>query len=93
MTFVMWLVLLAVGFGGWMQGRLQDRRALVDDPEAEALVRESFAARLDDTQPIDVVDGPWNRTEREIHHMSVPEFTDVNARFVELIAANWPNQT
>jgi len=44
--------------------------------------RELFAA-----------DGPWDRSSREIHHMTVPEMQETNAEFDALIEANFPNQT
>lgn len=71
------------------------------DAEADAIVREAVAdfrrqilPGLDDpTQEFDLVDPNWDRSSREIHHMTVPEFQDVNAEFTRLIERGWPQQT
>lgn len=73
----------------WLEARRTARRRERED--LDRYLRELFAA--DDTMPIDVVDGPWDRSSREIHHMTVPELEAVNAEFTTLIEANWPNQT
>lgn len=76
-----------------LQTRLAARRARID-AERDALdcrLRELFGA--DDTVPADVVDKPWVRSDREIHHMTASEFTAVNSEFAALIAANWPDPT
>lgn len=93
MTFLMCAVLLLVGGAGAWQ-RFTDWRArpLVDDPEAEALVEETYAVRLDDTQPIDVVDGPWSRSDREVHGMTAPDVAETRAQFSELIVREWTDQ-
>lgn len=73
----------------WLEARRTVRRRERDDLDRR--LRALFAA--DDTVPIDVVDGPWDRSAREIHHSTVPEFTAVNAEFLELMQTNFPNQT
>ena len=69
----------------WRKDRARDREDL------DRVLRELF--QPDDALPIDVVDGPWDRSSREIHHMTVPEFQAVNAEFLALIEENFPNQT
>lgn len=95
MTALMCAVLLLVGGGEWVWKRLRDHRARVaaEQDEMEQLLRDTFAARLDDTQPIDVVDGPWDRSDREIHGMTAFDVAQTRARFNDLIGREWPNQT
>ena len=84
------LVLAAVAAVAW-RGRRS--RIAAERDEMEQLLRDTFAARLDDTQPIDVVDGPFSRSDREIHGMTAFEVAQTRARFNELIGHEWPNQT
>lgn len=97
MTALMCLLLLAGMACGWLNGRFRDRREDFTDAEAKAIVheaRQDCRRHLDEpTQEYDLVDPGWDRSSREIHHMTVPEFTEVNAEFLALIERNWPNQT
>lgn len=43
-----------------------------------------LAALAEATQPLDVVDRP---------HMTVPQFAELNRQFLEIVRANWPDQT
>jgi hypothetical protein len=87
------LLLIAVA-ARWVWARAVNWRSVSrDDTEMDQLVRDSFARALDDTQPIDVVDRDWDRRDREIHGMTVPEMQETNAEFDALIAENFPNQT
>lgn len=73
----------------WLWRRIKARRA--DRAETLRLLQETYAA--DETVPLDVVDGPWDRSTREVHHMTASEFTEMNTEFAALIAANWPDPT
>lgn len=87
-------VLLLIFGGEWVWKRLRDRRELAAErDETEQLVRDTFAALLNDTPPVDVVDGPWDRSDREVHGMTAPELAETRAKFYELIGREWPNQT
>jgi len=91
---VMIPILLLCMAARWVWTRAGARRARRRaDRAAERLVCETYERSLDDTQPIDIVDRDWDRSSREIHHLTVPEFTDVNERFIALIEAEFPNQT
>jgi hypothetical protein len=83
-------VLVAVVFGLlwldlWRQRRAAHRERI------ERVLRDLF--QPDEAVPTDVVDGPWDRSSREIHHMTVPELQAVNDEFLALIEENFPNQT
>jgi len=91
------LALLVVSVGGagrYLAWRDRRRARLA---HAEAIVREAFddlRRHLNEpTREHDLVDPGWDRSSREIHHLTVPEFQDVNAKFMGLIERNWPNQT
>lgn len=86
-------VLLLVGGGEWVWKRLRDRRELAAErDEMEQLLRDTFQALLEDTPPVDVVDGPWDRSDREVHGMTAPDLVKTRAQFSELIVREWPNQ-
>jgi hypothetical protein len=90
---VMCALLLAGMAVQWVWKRFKARRARIER-EREAVdqrLRELFGA--DDTVPTDVIDKPWVRADREIHHMTASEFTEINSEFAALIAANWPDPT
>jgi hypothetical protein len=73
----------------WSDARRNMREAARE--RTEQLLRDAFATA--DTQPIDVVDGPWDRSDREIHGMTASDLIDLNAKFDDLIGREWPNQT
>jgi hypothetical protein len=73
----------------WRDARRAARKA--EHERIERRLRELFAAPA--TQPLDIVDGPGDRSDREIHGMTAPELAETNAKFEDLIGREWPNQT
>jgi len=73
--------------------RLQDRRARIvaERDETEQLLRDTFAASGADLA--DLIDGRWDRSDREIHGMTAPELSETREHFDDLIGREWPDQT
>lgn len=69
----------------------RSRRAeRAENARIDKYLREMFATP---TEPIDIVDGPFDRADREVHGMTASELTELNRKFKEITGPEWPNQT
>lgn len=79
-------------FRAWLDARAVRRKA--EERENDRInehLREMFAAPA--TPPSDVVDGPQDRSNFEVHGMTVPELIETRAEFDEITGPEWPKQT